>query len=81
MGWHYLSKHKVGTTQTHPTPPPTPPPPINFKSITKDSGVINGGDIAFDREEITLQAPQVISTDNIMSNEPDTNSIDIVQVK
>jgi len=54
---------------------------FDFKSITKDSGVINGGDIAFDREEITLQAPEVISTDNIMSNEPDTNSIDIVQVK
>ncbi|WP_426357646.1 tRNA 2-thiocytidine(32) synthetase TtcA [Pseudocolwellia sp. HL-MZ19] len=54
---------------------------FDFKSISKDSGVINGGDIAFDREEITLQVPQVISTDNIMSNEPDTNSIDIVQVK
>ena len=26
---------------------------FDFKSITKDSGIINGGDIAFDKEEIT----------------------------
>lgn len=26
---------------------------FDFKSITKDSGIINGGDIAFDKEEVT----------------------------
>ena len=35
---------------------------FDFKSITKDSGIINGGDIAFDKEELT---PISVQTESI----------------
>ncbi len=54
---------------------------FDFKSISKDSGVINGGDIAFDREDVTLQAPEASPVDNIIASESSINTIDIVEVK
>lgn len=54
---------------------------FDFKSISKDSGVINGGDIAFDREDVTLQAPEASPVDNIIASESSINAIDIVEVK
>lgn len=36
---------------------------VDFKSITKDSGIIDGGDIAFDKEEITHHAEIIDSAD------------------
>ncbi len=54
---------------------------FDFKSISKDSGVINGGDIAFDREDVTLQAPEASPVDNVIASESSINAIDIVEVK
>ena len=54
---------------------------FDFKSISKDSGVINGGDIAFDREDVTLQAPEASPVDNIIASESSINAIDIIEVK
>ncbi len=54
---------------------------FDFKSISKDSGVINGGDIAFDREDVTLQAAKASPVDNIIASESSINAIDIVEVK
>ncbi|GLO60969.1 tRNA 2-thiocytidine biosynthesis protein TtcA [Vibrio sp. MACH09] len=39
---------------------------FDFKSINRDSGVINGGDIGFDREELPTSAP----TEDVMEFDP-----------
>lgn len=49
---------------------------FDFKNITSDSGVINGGDTAFDREEISLLSPKEEVNITML-----TSTIDIVEVK
>lgn len=49
---------------------------FDFKNITSDSGVINGGDTAFDREEISLLSPK-----EELNVTMTTSTIDIVEVK
>lgn len=54
---------------------------FDFKHITTDSGVINGGDLAFDKEEISLPPPETEPLNLSTSNNLAVNTIDIVEVK
>ncbi len=49
---------------------------FDFKTITKDSGVINGGDTAFDKEQFSDVAP---SKDDVIEVDP-AMALDVVQV-
>jgi len=51
---------------------------FDFKNITKDSGVINGGDLAFDQEPTTIAA---VNPSTQSHQEPSLNAINIVEVK
>lgn len=48
---------------------------FDFKSINRNSGVIDGGDIAFDKPDIPVQAPQIEEDDD------DENRLMIVEVQ
>lgn len=48
---------------------------FDFKAITKDSGIINGGDIAFDKEEIKQILPETKSIDEQYFSEQETLAI------
>ena len=48
---------------------------FDFKSITKDSGIINGGDIAFDKEEIKQKLQETRSIDEQYFAEQETLEI------
>ena len=54
---------------------------FDFKHITTDSGVINGGDLAFDKEEISLPPSETEPLNLSTSNNLAVNTIDIVEVK
>lgn len=54
---------------------------FDFKNITQESGVINGGDIAFDKEDVTFKTPNNELNQIEHSEGITENSIDIVQVK
>ncbi|MGL6026366.1 MAG: tRNA 2-thiocytidine(32) synthetase TtcA, partial [Vibrio sp.] len=50
---------------------------FDFKSITKDSGVINGGDIGFDKEEI---APVSIDDEDIVTEFDPALQLDVTNL-
>lgn len=53
---------------------------FNFKNITQKSGIINGGDTAFDNDEIVYPTVNE-SVQTVISNELTGHSIDITEVK
>jgi tRNA 2-thiocytidine biosynthesis protein TtcA len=54
---------------------------FDFKNITQKSGVINGGDIAFDKEDVLFETTDNELNQTERSEKITGNSIDIVQVK